>query len=93
MTAEQLENFHLALLQVLDTNAGSQFGLAVPTLKVFVQTRGFRVVDTEVEAAMNYMTDKEIGFVQTVDKGQFNPAHVCWKITARGINHLRARGL
>lgn len=94
MTAEQLEIFHQSLLRVLDASAGRQFGLGAQALQVLVGQYGFAAVkQPDVEAAMHYLADKEIGFVEPVDKGQFNPANVSWRITARGINHLRHRGL
>ena len=93
MSPDQLENFHDSLLRVLDRNSSQRFGYGVTTLLNFVREFGYtNITVAQLEAAMAYLEDKEIGFVELVNKGQFNPANRCWKITARGINHLRERG-
>jgi hypothetical protein len=93
MTVEQAEVFDVSVLRVLDLNAGRQFGLGALAIQALLATYGFpnESADT-IRARLAYMTDKEIGFVEPVDKGQFNPANASWKITARGINELRRRG-
>ena len=93
MTAEQTELFHLQILRVLDLNAGKQFGLGPSSIQVLVSPFGFGTATIEqITAALDYMADSDIRFVEPVNKGQFNTANRTWKITARGINHLRANG-
>jgi hypothetical protein len=82
-----------AQMEVFDVSAGSQFGLGALALQALVATYGFTKSTEEITRRLEYMADAEIRFVERVNKGQFNPANVSWRITARGINHLRERGL
>lgn len=93
MTAEQTEIFDVSILRVLDVNAGRQFGLGALAIQALLGTYGFTNEPVaEINKRLEYMADREIGFVEIVNKGQFNPSNVTWKITARGINELRSRG-
>jgi hypothetical protein len=92
MTADQLEIFDVSIMRVLDVNAGRQFGLGVTAIRAHLPTYGFNEPVDAINKRLDYMSDPEVGFVTTVNKGQFNPANVTWKITARGINHLRSIG-
>lgn len=91
LTPAQTELYHRALLRVLDCN-NTRFGLTEPALRTLVEAEGFEPSEGEVADALDYMVDPEVGYVVQVNKGQFNPANRAWKITARGINHLRERG-
>ena len=91
MTAEQTELFHVSLLRVLDRNS-TQFGLGANALQVLVGEFGFTPTKEQVIEAMDYLEDSAIGFVATVQKGNFNPAARTWKKTALGTNELRRRG-
>lgn len=93
MTAEQLEILDLSILRVLEANAGRTFGLGVTAIRAHLPTYGFSESAEMISKRLEYMADKEIGFVTNPDKGQFNPAHVTWKLTARGQNELARRGL
>lgn len=92
LTPAQTELYHLALLRVLDGNA-TRFGLIEPALRTLVRAEGFEPTERELTDALDYMADPEVGFVTQVNKGQFNSANRAWKITARGTNQLRERGL
>lgn len=92
MNAAQTELFHSAVLQVLDAN-GSRFGLGAQAVALLVNQYGFSPKPDETERALEYLADQENGFARPVDKQQMNPANRTWKITAKGINYLRERGL
>lgn len=92
MTAEEAESLDMAILRVLDLCAGRSYGLGLLAIQAQLPRYG-EYVDTDVvKRRLEYMADSEIRFAERVDKGQFNPANASWKITARGINHLRERG-
>jgi hypothetical protein len=91
MTAAQQELFHLSILRVLDRN-GTRFGLNPQAISILVNEFGFSPSLDETTKALEYMADKEIGFIAVVEKGHFHPHNAGWKITAKGINELRAHG-
>lgn len=92
MKPEQEELFDLQILRVLDVNAGRRFGLGAQAIQTLISPYGFESEVELIERRLRYMADKTIGFVEIVEKGQFNPANVTWRITAPGINELRSRG-
>ncbi len=92
-TPEETERLHKSVLRVLDVNA-TRFGLGAAALSVLLEPFGF--ADTqreEIERVMDYLGDAENRMVDCVGKGAMNPALRTWKITARGTNYLRERGL
>lgn len=93
MTVEQIEILDLSILRVLEANAGRTFGLGVTAIRAHLPTYGFSVDAEAINKRLAYMADQDIRFVETIEKGQFNPAHVTWKLTARGQNELQKRGL
>jgi hypothetical protein len=88
VSEEQKELFHVAILRVLEANQSKRFGLSVTSLCLLVNEFGFSPTSAQVREAMAYMEDPQVEFVRTVNKGEFHPASQCWKITAKGTNHL-----
>lgn len=93
MSPVQQEIFDLSILRVLDVSAGTSFGLGALAIQALLAQYGFKEPTDVIERRLRYMADKTIGFVEQVEKGQFNPANVTWRITAPGMNELRERGL
>jgi hypothetical protein len=85
----QLELFAAAVLKVLDAN-NTQFGLAMPAIRLLVRQFAFNPSETETINALEYLAGK--GFVEETPKvlGKINRA---WKITNEGRQYLDERSL
>lgn len=93
MTAEQQQLFDESILRVLDRNQSS-FGLGATAIQALVGEFGFTPRDpAEVTRRLDYMAHEQVGFVEQTNKGDFNSAARAWRLTPRGENHLRQRGL
>lgn len=89
MTARQEQVLDEALLRVLDEN-DSRFGLDAASLTLRAANYGVRVDSVEISKRLRYMADPQIGFVDRVEpEGAFHAERDFWRITARGLNHLR----
>lgn len=85
------ENLDLAILRVLDAG-DSQFGFSPKALANLLVAEGYRPDVDQVEKRMHYLGDPELGLVSRVPRGSFHPANAPWRITAKGMNHLREQG-
>jgi hypothetical protein len=92
MTAQMEELFDTQILRVLDLNAGKEFGLGAESIQMLIPRPFSTATIEEINKRLAYMADAEIGFVATINKGHFNPGNKTWRITAKGINHLRMAG-
>lgn len=89
MTARQEQVLDEVLLRVLDEN-DSQFGLDAASLAIRAASYGIGNDSVAISRRLRYMADPEIGFVDRVEPdGAFHAERDFWRITARGLNHLR----
>lgn len=81
-----------AILRVLDKR-DSSFGVSPEAIKHLLVAEAFHDVPVEVVARrLAYMAHEQIGFVCTIGTGDFHSNVRTWRITPRGMNHLREGG-
>ena len=87
MNANQLKNYRLAILRILDRNPTSRlFGLT--SIALFLREFGFKSEPAEVLRELAYLEGEPLGYVQPVDARDFSPECRAWRITTRGMNFL-----
>ncbi|HEX4120712.1 MAG TPA: hypothetical protein VH619_08865 [Verrucomicrobiae bacterium] len=89
ISTQQLELFDGATLKVLDAN-NTQFGLALPAIRMLVRQFGFNASETEMVDTLEYLTGK--GLVKEVSK-TLAKAFRNWKITDAGRQYLDENNL
>lgn len=85
------EHLDLAILKTLAANQ-TEFGLGPDALKHLVTMFGVTPDVEAIRKRLLYLADPHVGFVTKVDRGEFHPENATWRITARGLNHLRQNG-
>jgi repressor of nif and glnA expression len=89
MTPASEELLDEALLRILEER-DSRFGLRAEALAIMTRPYGHLADEEAVRRRLNYLADSEIHFVERVQpSSQFHAQVEAWRITARGMNHLR----
>jgi len=88
MNAELID---IAVLRVLEEN-DTRFGLGVPALSLLVGRYAVTLDADGMRRRLEYLCDPSVGFVTPVNRGEFHPENMSFKITAKGTNHLRLCG-
>ncbi len=90
MTPEQENELDTAILTILDER-DSKFGLNANALGVSLPRFGFAVSREVIERRLDYLSDPQVGFTRTIETGDFHSNLRAWRLTPRGINHIRSR--
>jgi hypothetical protein len=90
MTPEQEKDLDAAILTILDER-DSKFGLSANAVGVALPRFGFSVTHAEVERRLDYLADPQVGFAREVPTGDFHANLRAWRLTPRGLNHIRGR--
>lgn len=89
MTPEQELTLDEAILQLLEEE-DSKFGVNVQGLVLMLPRKSVRATAEQVERRLRYLADPAIDFVSRIAaSGAFHTERATWRISARGMNHLR----